>query len=1117
MFSKSDIRRMTTTASYSRGQNLYEFGYVRSMDVDDSMEGMTYIDASVKGSGDKTYGVSLAIEQATNDISYTESHCSCLAYSNYEGICKHCVAVLLRYIDYEKEQEKLLVEVRRKQKLAQHKSQISKGFWKEDRRDTTNDFKRLLLQQTRKNTLPLLQQDTYGKVKVIPYVFYENAELQVEFKIGVKKMYIMKDVITFVRELEMQHEYAYGKNLKFVHMMEAFEPESAPLVFFIKNWVRENMEHYRQAVYYGYRNSYHGYRTDEANGFVYQKVRSIPLIERNLDDFMKIMEKKTFCAALNYSVEQEYYYTDEVCRQKVVIKGVSCGIEVGLLKQQSFCGAKKTYFFLDGKVYGEENEARKDVLAFEACMDALEEKKAFVEHDDIPVFCRNMLPVLRKHYQVETVDFSEEAFGLTEGRIEIYLDAPERNLIQCKVLACYGEHSYSVYKEAALSENRDLIKEAEAAALAATYCNSYNKEERCMYLSEDEDKIYELLTEGIARMQQIAEVYISESMKHIEVQDAPKVNVGVSLSGNLLELQMTAGDMTKEELIDILSKYQRRKKYFRLKNGSFVKMEEEGMETLLELKEGLKLSERELKMDKISIPKYRALYLDAELKEHPGIAAVKNKEFKALVRNMKTVEDSDFEVPEHMKDILREYQKRGFLWIKTLKSNGFAGILADDMGLGKTLQVISFLVSEQEEQGEKRGASLIVTPASLVFNWKHEIEKFAPKLSVRMVVGTASEREAILSDVKNGEILITSYDLLRRDGERYEKMKFEAQIIDEAQFIKNKNTKAAKAVKEISSSFKLALTGTPVENRLSELWSIFDYLMPGFLYSYPRFKEEIEMPIIQNKEEQAMRRLQKMIRPFVMRRLKREVLTDLPDKLEENMVAELDGEQQKLYDAHVKRMKLLLNKQNDEEFKQSKIQILSELTRLRQICCDPALVFADYKGNSTKLDMCMDLIENAISGGHKILLFSQFTTMLDHIAVRLKKAGVPYYTLTGATAKQRRMELVDEFNQDDTPVFCISLKAGGTGLNLTAADIVIHYDPWWNVAVQNQATDRAHRIGQKNVVSVYKLIARGTIEENIVKLQEKKQELADEILSGDGMGAGSFTREEILDLLGDSK
>ncbi len=256
-----------------------------------------------------------------------------------------------------------------------------------------------------------------------------------------------------------------------------------------------------------------------------------------------------------------------------------------------------------------------------------------------------------------------------------------------------------------------------------------------------------------------------------------------------------------------------------------------------------------------------------------------------------------------------------------------------------------------------------------------------------------------------------------------------------------------------------------------------------------------------------------MIRPFVLRRLKKDVLKDLPAKMEEAVFARMEGEQDRLYAAHVQRMKLMLDSQTEEEFSAQKIRILAELTRLRQLCCDPSLIYENYHGESAKLLMCMDLIKNAMDGGHRILIFSQFTSMLARIQEQLKKEGISYLSLTGATGKERRAELVERFQEGNIPVFCISLKAGGTGLNLTAADIVIHYDPWWNVAVQNQATDRAHRIGQKNPVTVYKLIVQGTIEENILKLQEKKNELAEQLLGQEGFEGVKFTREEMMKLL----
>ncbi|GMN95645.1 hypothetical protein JCM35486_13890 [Blautia wexlerae] len=733
--------------------------------------------------------------------------------------------------------------------------------------------------------------------------------------------------------------------------------------------------------------------------------------------------------------------------------------------------------------------------------------------------------MIQKFFKCRMVEFHPENYGMVKPEFRFYLDAPQENMVTCKATVKYGDREFSLYTTDDIAA-RDMNRETVVRNVIHKYSNAFNPVEQCAVIADDEELEYEFLTEGIPALQSVGEVFISDALKRIEVRNSPKITVGVSLSGNLLELSMTAGDISREELIDILSRYNKKKKFYRLKNGAFVNAADSGLDTVEELRAGLQLTDKQIKQDKIEVQKYRALYLDAQLKENPVVSAVKDKSFKSLVRNMKTIEDNDFEVPESLDKILREYQKRGFLWIKTLNYNGFGGILADDMGLGKTLQVIAFLLSEflerrntvveniaVKETGKLQRNTLIVAPASLVYNWSSEIQRFAPELTAKMVTGTAAERRQILAEADSEDILLTSYDLLKRDISEYEGYKFRCEIIDEAQYIKNANTQAAKAVKEVQADFRLALTGTPVENRLSELWSIFDYLMPGFLYSYKKFREEVEIPAVQNSDEDAMKRLQKMIRPFVLRRLKKEVLTDLPDKLEENMFVQLTGEQQKLYDAHVKRMMLMLDKQSEEEFKTSKITILAELTKLRQICCDPSLIFADYKADSAKVDMCLNMISNAVESGHKILLFSQFTTMLDHLAKRLEEEKISYYMLTGSTSKEKRAQMVENFNTDDTQVFCISLKAGGTGLNLTAADIVIHFDPWWNLAVQNQATDRAHRIGQKNVVNVYKLIVKDTIEENILKLQEKKRELADQILEGEGLNGGSFTKEELMELL----
>ncbi|MBR0306053.1 MAG: DEAD/DEAH box helicase family protein, partial [Lachnospiraceae bacterium] len=513
---------------------------------------------------------------------------------------------------------------------------------------------------------------------------------------------------------------------------------------------------------------------------------------------------------------------------------------------------------------------------------------------------------------------------------------------------------------------------------------------------------------------------------------------------------------------------------------------------------------------------YRAMYLDAALKEDRSVSFYRDQLFKAVVRGMKDVEDSAYEIPEHLVSVLRSYQKVGYRWLKSLDAYGFGGILADEMGLGKTIQIIALLLDEKKRSG---GVSLIVCPASLVYNWENEIHTFAPELTVQTMAGNQAEREEMLKRLQNEnfagvDVIITSYDLLKRDLGYYLEHPFRFQIIDEAQYIKNAVTQAAKAVKAIQAKTKFALTGTPIENHLGELWSIFDYLMPGFLFTSQKFKKMFETPIVRDGDQYALSMLRKMTGPFLMRRLKKDVLKELPEKLETVLYSGMEGEQKTLYQANA----ALLREQilsGGGDFGKDRMQILAELMKLRQICCDPSLCFAKYKGGSAKLETCMELLENGTEAGHKILLFSQFTSMLDIIAKRLDKEKIPYYMLTGSTSKKERMQMVTSFQKDDVKVFLISLKAGGTGLNLTAADIVIHYDPWWNVAAQNQATDRAHRIGQENQVTVFKLITKHTVEENILKLQEMKKDLADTVVT-EGTGAFSgISKEDLLAMLED--
>ena len=464
-----------------------------------------------------------------------------------------------------------------------------------------------------------------------------------------------------------------------------------------------------------------------------------------------------------------------------------------------------------------------------------------------------------------------------------------------------------------------------------------------------------------------------------------------------------------------------------------------------------------------------------------------------------------------MQGELSAYQKTGFNWLKTLQKYGFGGILADDMGLGKTIQVIALLLDEKNNGGK---TSIVVCPSSLYINWEKEIKRFSNNIKTLIVSGNADQREELIKTISDYDVVITSYDLLKRDIDNYKDFKFKYVIADEAQYIKNNNTKNARALKEINSETRFALTGTPIENSLADLWSIFDFIMPGYLYTYKKFKDEFESLIIKENDAESMQRLQKLVAPFVLRRIKKDVLKELPDKTEQVMYSKMDEEQQKLYNSYMALAKIKMKQEIEANgFEKSKFKILSLITRLRQICCHPQLFLENYTGESSKLNQCLDIIEGAIAAKHKILLFSGFTSMFDILIPELEKRGIEYSILTGQTKVDTRIEMVDEFNKDDNiKVFLISLKAGGTGLNLTGADMVIHFDPWWNLSAQNQATDRAYRIGQRNNVQVFKLITENSIEEKIQKLQEKKQDLTDAVIKSEETFISKMSQEELLNL-----
>ncbi len=1021
------------------------------------------------------------------------SECNCMHFLDDSYACVHTVALQMAWI-LKQEGEDALRDSPLKDILCR-KTGLPDPFIPGILRRTSGGLQQMM-KSAQKTLLPVGK----GKSSVTPgslrlELYMDNTrEGMFELKVGERRAYVVKDLYDFLKAFQKHTELGFGKSFSFPAYEELFDGESRRLLIFLLGIFRLN-ERDRYTSYFYSRGG--------------NNARYVKIVGRYYDALMELMEGKEFYLEDG----QKIVFSSERYKPWVKLDKLTYGASLEMEMISKIAETENWIYFRKGdRIYRVPYEEGGRMEEFRTLF--AKQGELYISEQDLPVVCTEILADVGKSAELRCMGMELGDYLPEKPKLRFYLDLPQEDMVSARPVACYGDQEFPLGMKLAQKDRRDGRYEQEMLSKLLPLFHAYDEKAESYVFQGEEADIYYFMTEILPRLQELGELFISDQLKKLRVRPLSGLSVGVSIDGGLLELTMESESFTKEELMEILSAYRRKKKYYRLKNGAFIQMDEEQeviWGALAECVRGLRRpTDGEWKL-----PLFRAVYLDEMLKDRDSVNVDRSREYRRLLGRMREAQNNAYEPPASLKDILRGYQEDGFRWIKTLKANGFGGILADDMGLGKTLQVLAFLLSEKEagKKGDEL-RTLIITPASLIYNWKKEIEKYVPALSVRMIAGTAQERQQMIEDPEmDAEVWITSYDLLKRDIRWYETIVFANEILDEAQFVKNQTTHAAKSVRLVQAGFRMALTGTPIENRLSELWSIFDYLMPGFLYSYNRFRDEIESPVVGNGDKDVMERLRLMVHPFILRRLKKEVLKELPEKLEEEILVTLDGEQKRLYDAHVQRLRMYLEKQSKEEFAQGKLEILAELTKLRQLCCNPGMILEDYQGANVKLDACMELLHQAIEGGHKILLFSQFTTMLDAIGERLKEEKIACHRIDGSVKKEERMRLVEAFDEDDVPVFCISLKAGGTGLNLTAADIVIHFDPWWNLAAQNQATDRTHRIGQTHVVTVYQLIAEGTIEEKILNLQKSKYQLAEDVLSGEGISSIMIDQEQVLSLL----
>lgn len=997
--------------------------------------------------------------------------CDCADYKRNLGDCKHIMALFYFIREFER---KTLLKEKREEELRNMIVDYS----------SSEENDRLFL-ETEYN----LEIEKDEDEDII-----SGANLN--FRIGESRLYLVRDMDLFFTHKDKK-ELQFGKFFTYNPRIHYFKKEDAQVVEFI-NLVYENAL---------------SYLTEDNKRALEEKNLFLkPLV---LKEFLELVRGRE----LNVTFNGEEYKEVKIIEGKLPLKmniedrDNSLVIKLESDKEIEFLTPDGKYIFIEGEIYKLSDEEKDKVIPIYKQIIFKGQGEVVIPNEYREGYISN---VLRNVSPYIDLNFSKEVKKLIyepDLDVEIYFDNSAGS-ITGKINFIYDDieiNPFSSNESTKLKKEKILLRDSkkEMEVLSILEEGYFRVIDGGIYLDED-DEIYNLVANIIPRLQEYSNVYYSDNFKDIKVNKSEIMSsLSINDDSDLLEFSFSLDGIDIDEIDSIFEAVRENKRYFRLKDGSFLPLKDEFFNNIKDIVEEFQM---EVGEDRISMPKYMSLYLDEYIDEDKLNGLVIDNKFTQLIDDIKKSKDLNYEVPGVMKGILRGYQKRGFSWLKTMSRYGLGGILADDMGLGKTLQVIAFLLSEKEERGKH--PSLVVVPTSLVYNWESEIEKFTEgELSSIIINGSKEERLEQAENLMDYDVVITSYPLLRNDMDIYEKIKFRYCILDEAQNIKNSESLNAKSAKAIKAENNFALTGTPMENSISELWSIFDFLMPGYLLTKKKFIENYEKPIFKDKDEESLKILNKKIQPFILRRLKKDVLKELPDKIEQKVLVDMTKEQKEVYLYYIRSLREEIQEEIDKKgYSRSHIKILTALTRLRQICCDPSLFIDDYEGGSGKVDSLKVILEDSILSGHRILIFSQFTSMLDIIEEDLKKANIPHMYLNGSTPMEDRTDLVNDFNNGEGDIFLISLKAGGSGLNLVGADTVIHFDPWWNPAVEDQATDRAYRIGQENTVQVIKLITKGTIEEKIFDLQEHKKEMIDMVIQEGETLISKLDEDEILSL-----
>ncbi|WP_461180842.1 DEAD/DEAH box helicase [Virgibacillus kimchii] len=990
---------------------------------------------------------------------YLGTYCECPAYEAY-GSCKHIAATLISIVN---------------RKPGSTSSYSAFDY------QTTNRFMRALSEaRPGVESIDLPQAKTPLKIEYYCKWNY-NKQLTIELKAGEKRCFVVKNASEFISNVMGGREQYFTKTFTYNPEIHYLQSEDLPIFEQLYSIIK-NEQIYNDHSFYYYQGG-----SDNKRAMIIPPLAAKSLLEALVERNFTVESGHRSYQPIHIEKDRLpfNFHLSKNNKEELVLK-------MDGMKDIVYFDKYELLFYAGTFYY----PAKEQVPILDQVTGFGTNLSLPVEKNKADTFLSEALPTLKKIGEVQVEESVAEEIIQVPLRAKLFLELKE-DWILGKLEYHYGSHEIDPFNGRKAHDTfiiRDVEKEHQIMQLIEYANFRYNGRELYMEAYEDDD-IYNFLYHILPQLDEELELFLTSEVRKLIVETEPKPSTSVSLesSANLLEIGFSIDGVNDEEINRILDAIIEKKRYYRLDSGALMSLEGEEFSSIQRLFDDMEIEKSDVQEGNVSVPVFRGTQLDELIETNKNY----DPAFRKLLHQLKSPEEQIYPLPENLSANLRNYQHTGYQWFKSLSNYHLGGILADDMGLGKTLQSIAYIASEKGEQPH-----LIVAPSSVVYNWKNECAKFAPDLEVAVLTGTPAERHKKLKESDDADVWITSYATLRQDVELYRELTFQTMILDEAQYIKNYATKTSKAIRQVKAGRRFALSGTPIENSIDELWAIFQVILPGLLPNQRNFKQL------------SHEKIARMTKPFILRRLKQDVLKELPEKIESVHVSELTKEQKDLYIGYHRQLQVeAAASMKESGFQQNRMKILAGLTRLRQICCHPSLFIENYEGQSGKLEQLMETVRNAVENGKRMLIFSQFTSMHEIIMEKLEQEGISYFYLHGQTPSKERVEMSERFNNGENDVFLISLKAGGTGLNLTGADTVILYDLWWNPAVEDQATGRAHRFGQKNVVQVIRLITEGTIEEKIYELQQKKRELIDQVIQPGETMLSSLSEEDVRELL----